>query len=190
MLLERLIANPARRLIVVVAGRAADALNPLVAPSTWQGEALKAPPAQLAKDLLAAFRASPIDDKGMKALHGRRVIHHAEATAAMTEDKVRDALGRTVVIERVAKAEVTDRIGRYLRKRGIPDDVPPRRDRSLAWDCGDKAQGRGGCCLGDRAPGRARRPAIDPSAGLYNRFGRNGVGSRRRAPPIACCCPA
>lgn len=123
MLLERLIGDPARRLIVVVAGRAADALDPLVAPSTWKGEALKAPPAQLAKDLLSAFRASPIVDKGTKALHNRRVAHHAKAAAAMTEAQLRDALGRIVVIDRAAKAEVTDKIGRYLRERGIPDDV-------------------------------------------------------------------
>lgn len=141
MLLERLIADPARHLIVVVAGRAADALNPLVAPSTWQGEALKAPPAQLAKDLLATFRASPIDDKGTKALHGRRVVHHAKAAAAMTEAQVRDALGRTVVIERAAKVEVTDRIGRYLRERGIPDDVHPDVIGRLRGIVGTKRQG-------------------------------------------------
>lgn len=123
MLLERLIGDPARRLIVVVAGRAADALDALIAPSTWKGGVLKAPSAQLAKDLLAAFQASPIDDRGTKALHGRRVVHHAKAAAAMTKAQVRDALGRIVVIDRAVKAEVIDRIGRYLRERGIPDDV-------------------------------------------------------------------
>lgn len=125
MLLERLLSDPTRRLIVVVAGRAADALDPLIAPSTWNGVMLKAPPAQLAKEMLAAFRASPVDDKGTNALHGRRIVHHAKAAAAMTEAQVRDALGRIIVIDRAAKAEVTDRIGRYLRGRGIPDDVHP-----------------------------------------------------------------
>jgi hypothetical protein len=47
MLLDR--SQIVRHLNVLVVGRAADALNPLVAPSTWQGEALRAPPAQHVK---------------------------------------------------------------------------------------------------------------------------------------------
>lgn len=37
MLLERLVADPAKRLVVVAAGRVADALDPLVAPAEWRG---------------------------------------------------------------------------------------------------------------------------------------------------------
>jgi len=125
MLLERLIADSSRRLIVVVAGRASDALDRLTAPAKWTGEPLKARPMKLAKSLLEAFRASAIDHKSTGELHASRVAHHTKSAEAMTVAQIRDVLGRVIIIDRADKANVMERIACHLRAKGIPDDVHP-----------------------------------------------------------------
>jgi len=122
MLLERLIVDPARRLVVVASGRAADALDPLVAPADWRGETLPASPASLAQLLLDAFRASPVEGQAAKDLGTRRHAHHASVASALKKNQVADVLRRIVIIERATTPSVQDWIGRHLRRLGVPDD--------------------------------------------------------------------
>lgn len=122
MLLERLAGDPARRLVIVASGRVADALDPLVAPADWRGEALAPPPAALAQKLLDAFRASPIEGQAAKDLGDRRRKHHEAIGAALTRRVVADVLRRVVVIERATTPTVRDWIGRHLRASGVPGD--------------------------------------------------------------------
>jgi hypothetical protein len=123
MLIERLLADPQRRLIAVATGRASDALEPLLVRDDWSGGLSAATvKVDLAKQFIAAFGASPIDDNGQGKLHGKRVLHHASMAATLTVDQVRELLTRIAIVDRATKDRVTDRIERHLRKRGIPDD--------------------------------------------------------------------
>lgn len=122
MLLERLLADPVRHLVIVASGRVADALDPLVAPANWRGQPLSAPPATLAQLLLATFRASPIEGQAAKDLGVRRSAHHARIAAALKKAQLAKILRRIVIIERATTTTVTSWIGDHLKRLGVPDD--------------------------------------------------------------------
>ncbi|OBQ58640.1 hypothetical protein [Mesorhizobium erdmanii] len=123
MLIERLMADSQRRVIVIATGRASDALEPLIVGDDWpRGQSATTIKVNLAKQFIQAFRASAIDDNGQGKLHSDRVLHHAATAATFTVEHVRDVLSRIAILDRATKDTVTDRIERHLRKRGIPDD--------------------------------------------------------------------
>lgn len=123
MLLERLIADADRRLILVVSGRASDALASLVAPRGWAGADLGAPPTALAADLLVAFRNSAIDGNAKRKLLADRIAHHTKVASTMTEAQIAAVLRRTVIVEGATLRQVRYDVGLYLAALGIPSDV-------------------------------------------------------------------
>jgi hypothetical protein len=141
MLIERLVADTARHLILVISGRASDALSPLVAPQGWTGADLATPPAALSADLLSAFRVSDVDGQAKKKLRIDRVSHHTSVASAMTAADIAAVLRRTVIIERAVLGEVRDRIGRYLANQAIPSDVLPDATARLRAIVGLKRKG-------------------------------------------------
>lgn len=123
MLIERLLADPQRRLMVIATGRASDALESFIVGDDWpRGQSATTIKANVANQFIEAFRASAIDDNGKGKLHDERVLHHVATAATLTVDQVRDVLSRIAIMDRATKDTVTDRIERHLRKRGIPDD--------------------------------------------------------------------
>lgn len=124
-LLERLISNPTRLVVLIMAGRCDDATAPFVPPLGWSGE--PHPPGHIsshqAAALLKAFATAKLTGKKGGKLNQRREAHNAAYAAGADPKAVESALHRLIIIERLDEAQLEASCGERLRsEHGIPID--------------------------------------------------------------------
>lgn len=121
-LFERLLANPACLALFVVTGRCDDAASRYVVPTNWAG----APhaggflSAAAAATLLTSIECTNLTGKG--ELKEKREAHYKQLAREADLDRVRKALERLVVLERVSSIEVEAACERHFRRHRIPTD--------------------------------------------------------------------
>lgn len=124
-LLERLMADPGRLALLVMSGRANDASSVYLGPSVWQGErhAQSRIKAKDAAALIAAFATANVAGSEGGELKIARQTHNAAFAKSVKQAAVREALGRTIIFDQVADAELQARCAERLRRdHGIPSD--------------------------------------------------------------------
>ena len=133
-LLERLIADTSRMAVLVMSGRANDAVSVYVVGREWVGEPhpAKRISASHAKALLDAFAVAEVAGNDTGALKGQRQLHNAALAKSANIAIVREALSRLVIIEQVDEAELESRCAEHLRRaHAIPSDHAPDLLRRL-----------------------------------------------------------
>lgn len=124
-LLERLLSDPGRLVVLVMSGRCDDDCAPYTVRADWDGTPHPASRVTRtrAAALLDAFATAKIPGTVTGKLKARRQAHNAAFVKATGKDALRVALSRLIIIERVDAAELearcADRLQRYYR---IPSD--------------------------------------------------------------------
>ena len=127
-LLERLLAEPNRMVVLVMSGRCDDAASVYAVPPDWLGtqHAQGAIKVADASALLAAFAVAELPGKEGGTLKIKRQEHCRAVAAATKPDMLRAALQRLIVLERLTDAELEMRCANWLRgTHRIPSDRIP-----------------------------------------------------------------
>jgi hypothetical protein len=133
-LLERLLDDPERMVVLVMSGRSDDASSIYVVGRDWVGQSHAPNRIGLAqaKALVTAFATADVAGADGGKLNTKRRAHNATIAKAIDVKAVRDALCRLVIIEQVDEAELearcTERLGRDF---GIPTERAPSVVREL-----------------------------------------------------------
>lgn len=124
-LLERVITDPDRLALFVMSGRVDDASAVYRGASGWQGEqhAASRVKATDAAALLAAFAIAEVAGSGSGTLAAKRRAHNAAFAASANPATVREALGRTLILDQTDEDGLESRCAERLRRdHGIPSD--------------------------------------------------------------------
>lgn len=124
-LLERLMADPDRFAVLVMSGRANDASSVYLGGSGWRGEhhAGSRVKATDTTALIGAFATADVAGSDGGRLKIERQTHNARIATSADPAAVREALGRTILFDRVDDAELQARCAERLRQdHGIPSD--------------------------------------------------------------------
>lgn len=124
-LLERLLADPGRIVVLVMSGRCDDAASVYAASPDWLGpmHAEGAIKVADASALLAAFATAELPGKEGGALKTKRQQHCRAVAAATKPDVLRAALRRLIILERLGDVELETRCANRLRTaHRIPGD--------------------------------------------------------------------
>lgn len=127
-LLERLIDDPFRVVLLVMTGRCDDAASRYVMGPDWDGATH--PPSHIriadTKALLQAFKIADLPGKDSSKLKANRKAHIEKWAQTLDPTGLRTVLERLIVLERVSSSYLEARCEHYLRARHrIPSDRCP-----------------------------------------------------------------
>ncbi len=127
-LLERLIDNPFRVVLLVMSGRCDDAASRYVMGPDWDGATH--PPSHLriadAKALLQAFKIADLPGKDSSKLKANRKVHIEKLAQTLDPAGLRTVFERLIVVERVSSSYLEAQCEHHLRARHrIPGDRCP-----------------------------------------------------------------
>ncbi|KJJ96242.1 hypothetical protein UB44_17665 [Burkholderiaceae bacterium 26] len=121
-LLERLLKEPSKLVILVCAQRAMDFASPLTVRSDWRGKTHRTPPltATAAQSFLTQIVASkPNKDSGLER---KRAADLSALGKAISATQLNEAFKRLFLQDNVTKENVTARLFEHLRELAVPSD--------------------------------------------------------------------
>lgn len=121
-LLERLLKQPNKLVILVCAQRAMDFASPLTVRPNWRGKPHRTPPlsASAAQSFLAQVIASkPIKDTSLEHKRAAALTSLGQTTSAT---ELNEAFRRLILQDSVTKENVIARLLDHLRNLGVPND--------------------------------------------------------------------
>ena len=124
-LLERLLSDPDRLVVLVMSGRCDDACAPYTVGADWDGTPHRVGTVTRAQAtaLLDAFAAARIPGTDTGELKARRRAHNDGFAKTANKSVVRTALGRLIIIERVDAVNLEAICAERLRRRHrVPSD--------------------------------------------------------------------
>ncbi|NKA78138.1 hypothetical protein GO291_00027 [Ralstonia solanacearum] len=121
-LLERLLKEPSKLVILVCAQRAMDFASPLMVRSDWRGKTHRTSPlstaaAQLFLDQVVASKPTKNSD-----LERKRAANLSALGKTISATQLNEAFKRLFLQDNVTKEYVTDRLFGHLRELGVPSD--------------------------------------------------------------------
>jgi hypothetical protein len=121
-LLERLLKQPSKLVLLVCAQRAMDFASPLTVRPNWRGKAHRTPP--LSAGAVQSFLAQIVASKPVKdtSLERKRATAFSALGQATLANELNDAFKRLVLQDNVTKEHVIARLLDHLRDLGVPND--------------------------------------------------------------------